>query len=179
MRPAVFLDRDNTLIANDSDLGDPDEVRLLEGVREGLHALVQAGFVLVVVSNQGGVARGLYGEPDVDRVHERIQELVGEEVPMAFYFCPFHPEGSVPEYTREHPWRKPAPGMLLAAGNEHGLDLSRSWIVGDQSRDIDAGHSAGCKTVLIGDGQEGTDAQFEVADFREAVDTILAARETP
>jgi D,D-heptose 1,7-bisphosphate phosphatase len=179
MRPAVFLDRDNTLIANDGDLGDPHGVTLLAGVRDGLRDLASAGFALVVVSNQGGVARGRYGELDVDRVHERIQELVGEDAVLVFYFCPFHPEGSVPEYTREHPWRKPSPGMILAAAEEHGFDLARSWMVGDQQRDIDAGQAAGCKTIFIGDEQNGTDAMYDATDFREAADTILAAKETP
>lgn len=178
MRPAVFIDRDNTLIANDGDLGDPNEVTLLRGVREGLRKLADGGFALVVVSNQGGVARGKFTEADVERVHHRIQELVGREVPLRFYFCPFHPEGSVAEYRREHPWRKPAPGMLLIAAEEHQLNLRHSWMVGDQPRDIDAGRAAGCKTVFIGRDHEKIDATHGAVDFQEAVETILAARPT-
>ena len=175
MLPAVFIDRDNTLIANDGDLGDPEEVTLLSGLHEGLRKLAQSGFALVVVTNQGGVARGKYTEADVQRVHDRVQELIGSEIPLSFYFCPFHPNGVLPEYTREHPWRKPAPGMLLAAAQEHELDLSRSWMVGDQLRDIEAGHAAGCKTVFIGPEHEQCNATHKALNFQEAVEAILAA----
>ena len=100
---AVFLDRDNTLIDNDGDLGDPDRVTLLEGVAPALARLRDAGYRLVVVSNQGGVARGVYGETDVDAVNRRIASLVDEaagrrDVIDRFYFCPYHPEGTVDAY---------------------------------------------------------------------------------
>jgi D,D-heptose 1,7-bisphosphate phosphatase len=136
---AVFLDRDNTLIDNDGDLGDPDRVRLLEGVPQALARLRDAGYRLVVVSNQGGVARGAYGETDVDAVNRRIASLLDEasgrgDLIDRFYFCPYHPEGTVEAYRREHPWRKPQPGMLHAARQDLGLDLEQSWLVGDQPR---------------------------------------------
>lgn len=146
--PAVFLDRDNTLIDNDGDLGDPELVKLLPGVAESLARLRDAGFRLVVVSNQGGVARGLFTEADVEAVNGRIAELVGDMIDR-FYWCPYHPQGSVERYRREHPWRKPQPGMLLAAAADLDLDLPRSWLIGDQPRDVEAGRAAGCSTVLI------------------------------
>jgi D-glycero-D-manno-heptose 1,7-bisphosphate phosphatase len=156
VQPAVFLDRDNTLISNDGDLGDPEEVRLLDGVAIGLKALREAGFNLVVVTNQAGVARGKFTEDDVDSVHQRIAMLVdaqaahpGAGVIDRFYYCPYHPEATVPEYRRDHPWRKPHPGMILQAARDMGLDLSRSWMIGDQERDIAAGQAAGCRTVLV------------------------------
>ena len=150
MDPVVFLDRDNTLIANDGDLGDPAAVKLLPGVAEGLLRLKSSGFRIVVVTNQGGVARGRYGENDVERVHRRVAELVdassgGERVIDRFYYCPYHPDGTVPEYRREHPWRKPQPGMLLQATEDLRLDLDRGWMVGDQPRDVLAGRAAGCR----------------------------------
>jgi len=186
--PVVFLDRDNTLIANDGDLGDPAEVRLLPGVAEGLVRLKAAGFRLVVVTNQGGVARGRYGEADVERVHRRIAELVeasraeggeGERILDRFYYCPYHPDATVAEYRREHPWRKPQPGMLLQATEDLRLDLDRGWMVGDQPRDVLAGRAAGCRTVLIGRGPvegEGS-GDFTVPSFAAAVEAILAHRE--
>ncbi len=175
MQKAVFIDRDNTLILNDGDLGDPDRVRLLDGAAEGIRSLGAAGFALVVVTNQGGVARGRYGESDVELVHDRLHELLGREHPIAFYFCPYHPEGSVETYTREHSWRKPAPGMLLAAAEDLDLDLGRSWMVGDQVRDAEAGRSAGCRTILIGDGHPADAADHLVEDFEGAARLIIGA----
>ena len=151
----VFLDRDNTLIANDGDLGDPNAVVLLDGVPEGLVRLRDAGFVLVVVTNQGGVARGNYHEEDVDQVHAEIARLIDlksgrKGVIDRFYYCPFHPDGKVEKYRGEHSWRKPQPGMLLQAAMDLDLDLESSWMIGDQPRDIEAGINAGCRTVQLG-----------------------------
>lgn len=181
MEPAVFLDRDNTLIANDGDLGDPDQVRIMPGVPTGLLALRQAGFRLVVVTNQAGVARGRFTEADVDAVHQRIASLVEEETGSdglidRFYYCPYHPEGTKPEYRRDHSWRKPHPGMLVQAARDMGLDLSRSWLIGDQMRDIRAGKAAGCRTVLIASDAalaKETNPTVAVDTFERAVEAIL------
>jgi D-glycero-D-manno-heptose 1,7-bisphosphate phosphatase len=124
--PAIFLDRDKTLIDDPGYLDHPDGVRLLPGVVEGLRQLKTAGFRLVVVTNQSA----------------------GVELD-AIYFCPYHPDGTVPPYNREHEERKPAPGMLLRAAREMDLDLAKSWMVGDRLRDIQSGHRAGCRTVLV------------------------------
>ncbi|TVQ34556.1 MAG: HAD-IIIA family hydrolase [Phycisphaeraceae bacterium] len=183
MRPAVFLDRDDTLIAcrgvaPGGDLGDPALVRLLPGVLEGCRRLVsEGGFALVVVSNQGGVARGRYDEEAVRTVNREVSRQL-EDLIDGFYYCPYHPDGAIPEYAREHPWRKPAPGMLLAAAGELGLDLARSWMIGDQPRDAAAGKAAGCRTVLIDAGASKPAAspdaaEFVVPDFASAVEVIL------
>jgi D-glycero-D-manno-heptose 1,7-bisphosphate phosphatase len=187
VQPAVFLDRDNTLIVNDGDLGDPDRVRLLDGVTTGLVALRDAGYRLVVVSNQGGVARGAFTEAAVADVNRRIDQLLrqhaqGRSLIDRFYYCPFHPEGARTEYRREHPWRKPGPGMLLQAAADLDLDLATSWLVGDQERDVVAGQSAGCRTVLLS-GQPpppGAARPTAVArTFAEAVGLILRATPPP
>ena len=107
---AVFLDRDGTIILNDGDLGDPSRVELLPGVAEGVRQLCANRYAIVVVTNQGGVARGKYDEAAVHATHARLEEVLREatglpQVVRAFYFCPFHPEGSVEAYRREHPWR--------------------------------------------------------------------------
>ncbi len=164
-RRAVFLDRDDTLIAcngvtPDGDLGDPALVELLPGALEACGRWREAGFALVVVSNQGGVARGKYGTDAVEAVNARVNELLGGAID-AFRYCPYHPKGTVPEFTREHPWRKPAPGMLLDASEELGIDLAGSWMVGDAPRDCAAGRAAGCRTVLV----SRDDAPVEGADF--------------
>ena len=185
VNPAVFLDRDNTLIANSGDLGDPSKVVLLDGVVQGLLRLHEHGYTLVVVTNQGGVARGHYGEADVRAVHQEISRIVqhqsgSPELITRYYYCPFHPEGNIPEYRREHPWRKPQPGMLLQASRELDLDLSRSWMVGDQDRDVEAGQAAGCRTLLLAtepSTDKSTQADAIAPDLREAAEIILTARQ--
>jgi D-glycero-D-manno-heptose 1,7-bisphosphate phosphatase len=173
VRRAVFLDRDGTLILNDGDLGDPDRVELLPGVASALRSLRGAGYALVVITNQGGVARGRYDEAAVHATHERLEQVLRHETGLArvvdaFYFCPFHPQGTVERYRREHPWRKPAPGMLLEAAREHALDLAASWMVGDQERDAQAGAAAGCRSILIGAPSAASDADFFAHDMAEA-----------
>lgn len=153
MNAAVFLDRDNTLIHNDGDLGDPEQVRLIQGVASAVASLCGLGYKIVVVTNQGGVARGKYTEEDVHAVNQRISDLVttganGAKIDR-YYYCPYHPEGTVSRYRKEHPNRKPAPGMLLEAARDMGLDLSQSWTIGDQVRDIQAGLAAGTRAILL------------------------------
>ncbi len=121
---------------------DPSLVRLLPGVREGCHRLRAAGFTLVVVSNQGSVARGIATPHMVERVNDAVRGALGMP-DLPFYYCPFHPKGLVPFFTGEHPWRKPQAGMIHAAASELALDLARSWLIGDASRDIEAGIAAG------------------------------------
>ena len=173
VRRAVFIDRDGTIILNDGDLGDPEGVALLPGAAGAMRALHHAGYALVVVTNQGGVARGKYDEAAVHATHERLEQVLRRETGLgrvvdAFYFCPFHPEGTVERYRREHPWRKPAPGMLLEAAREHGLDLATSWMVGDQERDAQAGAAAGCRSILIGAPSAASEADFFAHDLAEA-----------
>ena len=160
MRAAVFVDRDNTLIHNDGDLGDPAEVRLIQGAAAAVASLRGLGYYVIVVTNQGGVARGKYGEAEVEAVNQRINAAIkadsGARIDR-FYYCPYHPEASVEQYRREHPWRKPAPGMLLQARDDMNLDLTESWMIGDQMRDVQAGAAAGARTILLTpDAEEGT-----------------------
>jgi D-glycero-D-manno-heptose 1,7-bisphosphate phosphatase len=159
MSAAVFLDRDNTVIHNDADLGDPHQVHLIQGAASAISSLCGLGYRVIVVSNQGGVARGQFDEADVDAVNERVRQLVQQASNGArierFYYCPYHPEGSVEAYAKEHPNRKPQPGMLLEAADELGLDLSQSWMVGDQMRDVEAGVAAGTRTVLLAEPAGG------------------------
>ena len=181
VEPAIFIDRDNTLIHNDGDLGDPNEVTLIDNVGSGLRALREAGYRIVVVTNQGGVARGKFTEADVDAVHQRIAVLVDQaakrpRVIDRFYYCPYHPEAEVKAYRRDHPWRKPNPGMLIQAAHDLGLELTASWMIGDQSRDVSSGRAAGCQTILITTDEErarDAHASVTVESFTEAVGHIL------
>ncbi len=155
-RRAVFLDKDGTLIEDVPYNVDPERIRLLPRVVEGLSGLHQAGYLLIVVSNQSGVARGYFGPEALRAVDARVRELLARErVPLTgFYFCPHHPQGVVEPYAVECACRKPKPGLILRAAEEHGVDLARSWLVGDILHDVEAGRRAGCRTVLIDNGNE-------------------------
>lgn len=187
-QPAVFLDRDDTLIATTAasptgDLGDPALVSLLPHAKQLCDALKAARFSLVVVTNQAGVARGRYAEQAVHAVHERLNDLLGGSID-AFRYCPFHPEADVERYRHpDHPWRKPRPGMLLDAAEQLCLDLRRSWIVGDAERDCQAGLAAGCRAILIGKGhaggQKGGKGWYTALDLEEAGQIILDGQSSP
>lgn len=194
-RPAVFLDRDDTLIANrevtagtahPGDLFDPALVRLLPGVTQSLKSLKKADFALVVVTNQGAVARGRCSTRQVEETNARMTELLRQEGPVevdAVYYCPYHPRGTVPPYNVEHPWRKPAPGMILHAAADLGLDLDRSWMIGDAERDMRAALAAGIdreRTILFSrrqpDPAAAAIAGTVVGSFADAASVILRER---
>jgi D-glycero-D-manno-heptose 1,7-bisphosphate phosphatase len=152
-RPALFFDRDNTLIINDGYLGDPAGVRLMDGAAEAVARARQLGFAVVTVSNQSGIARGMFGEDAVRAVNAAMDSSLHAANPLAIIdrheFCPFHPQAVVPEYRLDSDLRKPKPGMLLNAAKKLDLDLARSWLIGDAPRDIEAGKAAGCRTILF------------------------------
>jgi len=152
----IFLDKDGTLVENIPYNVDPDRIRLTAGAAAALHAFHAAGYRLIVISNQSGVALGRFAEPALAAVHARLAELLAEfGVPLAgFYYCPHHPEGRVPAYAIECTCRKPAPGLLAAAAADHGINLTQSWFIGDILDDVEAGRRAGCRTVLIDNGNE-------------------------
>ena len=185
MDPAIFLDRDGTLVPDDANAGIPARATLVDGVAASLRRRRDAGFRLVVATNQGGVARGRFSENDVDAVHSRLSELVDQQTGLKrtierFYYCPFHPKGIIPEYTREHPWRKPRPGMLLQAAQDMELELERSWLIGDSPRDVAAGRSAGLRTILVSrDKARIADAaaDYSAATLAEAVEIVLRHRD--
>ncbi len=149
--PAVFLDRDKTLIADPGYISDPKSVKLLPGVEIAIQSLRQAGYKIVVVTNQSGVARGMLTEEALEKIHAEMRRQLSEKSVHldAIYYCPFHPEGSVDEFTGESELRKPQPGMLLKAAEEMDLDLSASWMIGDSARDVEAGQRAGCRTIRL------------------------------
>ncbi len=182
-RPAVFLDKDGTLIDNVPYSTDPARVTLLPGVLLGAVALAVAGYRLIIVSNQPGVALGLFGRDALDSVEARMRELfeaVGVEID-GFYWCPHKPK------TRGEGGcgcRKPEPGLLLDAARAHRVDLARSWMIGDILDDVEAGHRAGCRSILVDRGNEtcwlGGEHRMPdavVERFDDAVRVILDAEE--
>jgi histidinol-phosphate phosphatase family protein len=154
--PAVFLDKDGTLLDDVPYNVDPAAMRLAHGARKALGVLGRLGAPLFVISNQSGVALGRFAPSALVAVERRLRDLVEEAGAMltGVYWCPHHPSGNVAPYNGGCNCRKPAPGMLLQAAREHGLDLAESWFVGDILDDVEAGRRAGCKTVLIDNGNE-------------------------
>ncbi|MBD0336468.1 MAG: HAD family hydrolase [Cyanobacteria bacterium Co-bin13] len=153
MPKAIFLDKDGTLIEDVPYNVDPDRIVLCSGSLDGVHKLHQAGYLLIVITNQSGVARGYFDESALPAVEQRLRQMLG--VPLAgFYYCPHHPEGTVAKYAVSCGCRKPEPGMLLRAAAEHDIDLQQSWFIGDILNDAEAGRKAGCRTILIDNGNE-------------------------
>jgi len=182
MRPAIFLDRDNTIIDNSDHLGDPSGVVLFDRTVESLQRLDDAGYALIIVTNQSGVARGLFTEDDVQAVHDCIRLQVqkdsgGRDLLAHWYHSPYHPEGVVEPFITEHPSRKPEPGMLLQAAEDLNLDLNASWMIGDAPRDIRAGQRAGCRTILLRCGgfssMKDPQPDWIVDGIGDATDNIL------
>ncbi|MGA2582159.1 MAG: HAD family hydrolase [Tepidisphaeraceae bacterium] len=188
-KPAVFFDRDNTLIVSDGYLGDPEQVKLMNGAADAVARARLMGFAIVTFSNQSGVARGMFTEDAVSAVNERMEEKLQSIDPRAIIdrheFCPFHPEATVEKYRQDSELRKPKPGMLLNAAKTMDLDLASSWVIGDSGRDIEAGHAAGCRTILLIDPKiNPSPAALEpsrvepdetVRSLTEALDVIEAA----
>lgn len=172
---AVFLDRDGVLIPDTGYPDDPAAIVLNPGVPGALAALRDAGYRLVVVTNQSGVARGCFTLERLAAVHQRLRELLarGGAVLDALYFCPHLPGAPVAAFAGDCPCRKPRPGMLLAAAQELGLDLRECWMVGDGARDVAAATAAGCRAVRIGAADE-TGAPV-APDLSHAVRIIVAA----
>jgi D-glycero-D-manno-heptose 1,7-bisphosphate phosphatase len=180
----VFLDKDGTLVEDVPYNVDPALVRLAPGAGEGLRALSAAGYRLVVVSNQSGVARGYFPEAALATVEGRLRELLADcgVEPAGFYWCPHHPGGSVAAYAVACECRKPRPGLILRAARELGIDAGRSWMVGDILDDVEAGRRAGCRTVLLDNGHETEwlrsperTPDVIAADLADAARLILAA----
>lgn len=153
-RPAIFLDRDGVVIEDAHHLASPAQVRLIPGAADAIAALNRAGWPVVVVTNQSGVARGLFTVGAVEAVHAHLSgQLEGYGARIeAYYYCPHLPTADVEAYRLECDCRKPKPGMLLRAAEELGLDLDRSWMVGDRASDLQAGAAAGTRTVLVRTG---------------------------
>ncbi len=170
-RAAVFLDRDGTLVEDPGYLHDPERVRLLPGVAEGLASLSAAGWPLIVVSNQSGIARGLYRPEAFYAVMARIGALLPRGTGFAAsYFCPHHPD-----FTGPCSCRKPGTGLFELASREHGLDLAQSWWIGDHWRDVEPALAFRARAVLVGDGHDESEAQLAVQHRVAAVPTFREA----
>jgi histidinol-phosphate phosphatase family protein len=185
---AIFLDKDGTLTEDVPANVDPWRVRLVPGAMDALARLHGAGFRLAIVTNQAGVAHGLFPEEALDPIAMCLRVMLGAAgIPLhAFVYCPHHPKGRVARYRMECACRKPAPGMVRRAAGLLNADIERSWMVGDILDDVEAGRRAGCRTVLLDRGGETEwvrsperTPHFVAQSFHEAANHILSERASP
>ena len=178
-KPTIFLDKDGTLVEDLPYNIATERIRPARGAVAGVSLLVRAGYQLVVVSNQSGVARGYFEEAALTAVEQRIRQIVAEAGAglAGFYYCPHHPSGSVDDYAFECDCRKPKPGLLLRAAEELNVALAESWMIGDILDDVEAGHAAGCRAALLINGGE---TLWELSPIRKpdvlATDLLDAAQ---
>jgi D-glycero-D-manno-heptose 1,7-bisphosphate phosphatase len=182
-RPAIFMDRDGTICEEVGYVNHLSRSRLLPGSVEAIRLANDAGFLVVVASNQSGVARGLFDEALVQAVNRQMVARVQEAGARidAVYFCPHHPREGAPPFRMDCECRKPRPGMLLQAAREHDVDLRSSWMIGDSLVDLEAAAAAGAAPVhvLTGYGRglvEHHGARFRVAPAHTAEDLLAAVR---
>lgn len=180
---AIFLDKDGTLIPNVPYNIDPAQVNVSLDVARALKVFAKLDYKLFIVTNQSGVARGHFTEDQLHLLTHQFRglfESLGLHL-QDFYYCPHHPEGEVAAYAIDCECRKPKPGMLLRAAEEHSIDLSQSWFIGDILHDVEAGRRAGCRTILLDNGNE-TEWQLSrdrlphhlVKDLGEAARVVVA-----
>ncbi len=168
--PAVFVDRDGTIMQDADYCSDPQQVRIFRGVPEALRRLKSKGFKLIIITNQSGIGRGFFTIEQYRAVEAEVLRQLGDGLIDATYFCPDLPD----QYSS---CRKPAPGMILQATREHQIDLSQSFLIGDKEIDAECGHNAGVRTIRVQTGFQlettGTIADWVAADLVEAAKIIL------
>ena len=184
MNRAVFVDRDGVIIEDGDYVHRIEDLRLIPGAVEALKELAAAGFLIIIVTNQAGIARGYFTEEDYHVFSNHfisILEKGGVKI-CGVYYCPHHPTEGVGRYRVDCLCRKPRTGMLQRAANEHGIAPEASWLIGDKTSDIKAGSDFGSKTILVRTGYGGKDGQstdepdYIAADLLDAAHLILLYR---
>jgi D-glycero-D-manno-heptose 1,7-bisphosphate phosphatase len=185
LRPAVFLDRDGTMIEEAGYLSSLDAVKWYPGTKDSIRLLNRAGFLVCVITNQGGIGLGLFDEGFVQRVHASMEaELAASGAGIdGWYYCPHHPNATIPGLKSPCACRKPGRAMIDAACRDHGIDLSRSWVIGDRDVDVRMAAAVGARGILVTTGHGARDlAQLGRAlpdgtlvarDLTEAVAEVL------
>lgn len=179
LRPAVFLDRDGTINEDVGYLTDVAALRIYPFAIDAIRLLRRAGFAVVVVTNQGGIARGLMTRAFVEATHARMAERLtrGGAHIDAWHYCPHHPASIIPDLSTPCACRKPGTGMALEAAQHLGLDLSRSWVIGDHWRDVQMGQAVGARAILLrtGHGREQEAARPDGQQVEAICDNLMAA----
>lgn len=170
-KPAVFLDRDGVMIQDKHHLGSVSGLRVLKGTAPAMRLLREAGFKLVVVTNQSGVARGYFTMRDVNSIHAELKRRLARAGARwdALYVSPHGPDSG-------HSWRKPKPGMLKAAARRLNLDLRASYVIGDKTSDVECARRAGSAGILVATGKGGRDRAYKAKPAKRAADVLAAAR---
>ena len=167
---AVFVDRDGTLIHDADYCSDPSQVKAFEGAAAALRRLKDAGFKIIVITNQSGIGRGFFSEEQYRAVEAEVSRQLGDGLIDATYFCPDPPD-------QPTTCRKPAPGMVLEAASDHNVDLSRSFLIGDKEIDAECAHNAGVRAIRVRTGfdktTEGSRADWVAEDLQGATEIIL------
>lgn len=177
MNKAVFLDKDGTIIEDVNYLKHASQIKFIPGSVEAIKMLNKAGYKVIVISNQSGIARGILTEDMLQAIDKNLHKRLLHQGAYldGMYHCPHHPEHGLYPYKKECSCRKPNPGMLLKAAKDHDIDLAQSYMIGDHPTDIEAGKKAGTKTifVLTGHGKEEKDRIKEAPD--QIVESLLEA----
>jgi D-glycero-D-manno-heptose 1,7-bisphosphate phosphatase len=176
---AVFFDKDGTLVEDLPYNVDPGRMSLVPGALRALAAIADAGLPIFVVTNQPGVALGLFAESRLPPVERWLRDVLADRgLPFGgMYWCPHHPQGLVSAYAHRCRCRKPLPGLLLRAAREHGVALARSWVVGDTLDDVEAAHRAGCRAILFDNGHERGERRNALRTPDYVVSALPAAAE--
>jgi D-glycero-D-manno-heptose 1,7-bisphosphate phosphatase len=173
LTPAVFIDRDGTIMEDTDYCSDPKDVRIFPGVLEALGSLRSCGFKLIIITNQSGIGRGLFTREQCHEVEAEVLRQLGDGLVDATYYCPDAPG-------QHSNCRKPAPGMVVQATQDHQIDLSRSFLIGDKEIDVECGHNAGVRAIRVRTGIErdvtGSKADWVADDLSGAVQIILDAK---
>jgi D-glycero-D-manno-heptose 1,7-bisphosphate phosphatase len=169
--PAVFLDRDGTIMHDMDYCADPKKVHVFDGVPDALRRLKQNGYKLVVITNQSGIGRGYFSDTEYRAVEAELARQIGDNVLNATYVCPDKPDATAT-------CRKPSPEMVLKAARDHQIDLSRSFFVGDKAIDVECGRRAGVRTILVqtgyGAGESNCEPDLRARDLCEAAEMIIS-----
>ncbi|MGH9409591.1 MAG: D-glycero-alpha-D-manno-heptose-1,7-bisphosphate 7-phosphatase [Vicinamibacterales bacterium] len=176
-RPAVFIDRDGTLIEETGYLSRLDRLVVFPYAVDAVRLLNRGGFAVVIITNQAGLAKGLFEEAFLTEVHGVIEERLraGGALVDGFFYCPHHPQGIVEHLRVECDCRKPRPGLITRAARELNLDLARSFVVGDRVKDVQAGQAVGARTLLVRTGGGAEESTWAANTADATVDTLIAA----